>query len=131
MGLRKFGTSVTADVTLVTTAETVIATLSGVSTSQPGQTLTFEGDCTLTTGTNTTAVTLRVRRDSVSGTEVGESVPDAVSAAAGSVETHQIVVADSTLGEFGSGVFVLTAAQTGASADGTVSQCSLRCEVTP
>lgn len=131
MGLRKFSAFVTSDVTLVTTAETVIATLSGVSTNQPGQTVAFEGDCTLTTGTNTTAVTLRVRRDSVSGAVVGESVPDAVSAAAGSVETHQIVVADGTLGEFGSGTFVLTAAQTGASANGTVSQCSLRCEVSP
>jgi len=131
MGLRKFTTLVTADVTLATTTETVIATLSGVSTNQPGQTVVFEGDCTLTTGTATTAVTLRVRRDSLTGALVGETVPDAVSAAAGSVETHQIVVGDSTLGEFTGATFVLTAQQTAATANGTVSQASLRCEVSP
>lgn len=131
MGLRRFSTYVTADVTLVTTAETVVATLSGVSTNQPGQTVAFRGNLTLTTGANTTAVTLRVRRDTVTGTVVGEAVPDAVSAAAGSVESHAVSVASTTLGEFGSGVFVLTAEQTGATTNGTVSQCSLQCDVTP
>lgn len=131
MGLRKFSTYVTADVTLVNAAETVIATLSGVSTNQPGQTVAFEADATITSGASTTGITLRVRRDTVAGALVGEAVPDAIETAAGSVETHQLVVADTTLGEFASGVFVLTAQQVGGAANGTVSQCSLRCEVTP
>lgn len=131
MGLRKFATYVTADVTLTTTAETVIATLSGVSTNQPGQTVGFAGGCVITTGANTTGVTLRVRRDSLTGSLISETVPDAVSAAAGSVESHQIAVGDTTLGEFSGVTFVLTAQQVAATADGTVSQANLRCEVSP
>lgn len=131
MGVRKFTSYITADVTLVTTAETVIATLAGVSTNQPGQTIGFEGECTITTGGSTTGVTLRVRADSVSGAVVGESTADAVEAAAGSVETHTIAVADLNPGEFSGRTYVLTAQQVAAAANGTVSQCSLRAEVTP
>lgn len=131
MGLRKFGTWVTTDVPLVTTAETVIATLAGVSTNQPGQTVAFDGHVTLTTGTNSTGVTYRVRVDTVAGAVVGEAVADVIEAAVGAVETHSIAVADTTLGEFSGRTFVLTAQQVGASANGNVVLCSLTCEVTP
>lgn len=131
MGLRKFGTWVTADTALVTTAETVIATLTGISTNQPGQTVAFEGEITMTTGTNSTGVTYRVRADTVAGAVIGEAIADVIEAAVGAVETHTIAVADVTLGEFSGRTFVLTAQQVAASANGSVTQCSLRCEVTP
>lgn len=131
MGLRKFGTWVTADTALVTTDETVIATLSGVSTNQPGQTVAFEGSSTLTTGANATGVTLRVRQDALTGTVVGEAVADVIVAAVGAVESHTINVADTGLGEFSGKTFVLTAQQVAATANGSVTQASLRAEVSP
>lgn len=127
----RFETYVTADTTLTTTAETVVATLAGVATNRPGQTLSFRGELTITTGGSTTAVTLRVRADSLTGTVVGEAPADAVEAAAGSVETHSISVADTAPGEFSGRTYVLTAQQTGAAANGTVTLASLVAEVNP
>lgn len=131
MGLRKFTAYTATDTSLVTTAETVIATLSGVSTNQPGQTVSLSGSATLSTGASTTGVTFRVREDSLSGTVVGESAPDVLEGAAGSVETHTIDVATSLLGEFSGKTFVLTAQQVAAAANGNVTQASLSAEVTP
>lgn len=128
---RKFPSYSSTDVALVTTAETVIATISGVSTNQPGQTVTFSGAATLTTGASTTGITFRVREDSVSGTAVGEAVADVIEAAVGAVETHTIDVATSSLGEFSGKTFVLTAQQVGAAANGNVTQCAFSAEVTP
>lgn len=131
MGVRKFSTATTADTTLVTTAETVVATLAGVSTNQPGQTVGLRGSVRVTTGTNTTATTLRIRRDSLTGTLVGEATPEQVEAAAGSTEGHDIYAEESSPGEFIGRTYVLTVEQTGATANGSVVNASLECEVTP
>lgn len=131
MGVRRFTAHTVTDTTLVTTAETVVATLAGVSTGQPGQTVGLTGDISVTLGTNTTAVTLRVRRDSLTGTLVGEATPEQISTAAGSTERHHCYFEESNPGEFMGRTYVLTVAQTGASANGSVLDASLACEVTP
>lgn len=131
MGVRQFSAYVTADTSLVTTAETVIATLTGVSTNQPGQTVGLNGQATVTTGGSTTGVTLRIRRDGLSGTVVGETAPDAVFAAAGSTETHEIYAEDTGAGEFSGRTYVLTATQIAAAANGSVLTASLTANVTP
>jgi hypothetical protein len=131
MGVRTFSTYNQVDTTLVTTAETVVATLAGVSTNQPGQTPGFEGQVTVTSGTSTTGVTLRIRRDSLTGTVVGETVPDTLSGAAGTVETHNIYAEDTNSGEFSGRTYVLTVAQIAASANGSALTASLTCNVTP
>ena len=131
MGVRWFATSTTSDTTLVTTAETVVATLAGVSTNQPGQSISFEGSVTLTTGGSTTGATLRIRRDSLTGTVIGEAVQDAVEAAAGSVETHQIDHTVTDEGEFSGRTYVLTVAQVAAAANGTATQAHLNAAVSP
>lgn len=128
---RQFSIYNSTDTTLVTSAETVVATLTGTSTNQSGQSFGLRGEVTLTTGGSTTGVTLRVRRDSLTGTLVGEASADAVEAAAGSVETHDIYVEESAPGEFSGRTYVLTAAQIGAAANGTVSQASLVATATP
>jgi hypothetical protein len=120
MARRTSSTEVTADTTLVTTAETVIATLSDVGNGRPGGTVRFRGEAKITTGTATTAVTLRVRRDSVSGTVVDESNAVTVEAAAGSTEDHDIQCDDTPSGEIAGATYVLTAQQTSASANGSV-----------
>lgn len=123
-------TEVTADTTLVTTAETVIATLGGIGTSAPGRSVKLTGEATITTGTNTTALTFRIRRDSLTGTVVGEANPVQIEAAAGSSEDHDIEVVDTPTGEIYNATYVLTVAQTAASANGSAIRAFLkaRCE---
>lgn len=131
MGVRKFSTYASADVSLVTTAETVVATLTGVSTNQPGQTVALRGNYQITLGTGTTAVTTRIRRDSVTGTLVGEANAEQDSTAAGSTEGHSIEVEEVNPGEFSGRTYVLTVQQTAATGNGTVLQSALAAEVTP
>jgi hypothetical protein len=131
MGVRRFTAYSETDTTLVTTAETVTATLAGVSTNQPGQTVGFRGSARVLTGANTTALTFRVRRDSLTGTQVGEATTEQIEAAAGSTEGHDIYVQESDPGEFSGRTYVLTVTQTAATANGTVANASLECEVTP
>lgn len=131
MGVRRFTTYVETDTSLVTVAETVIATLTGVSTSQPGQTVALRGHAKITTGGSTTALTLRIRRDGLAGALVGEAVPVQISAAAGSTEDHEHYAEESSPGEFSGRTYVLTAQQTAAAANGSALTASLEAEVTP
>lgn len=131
MGVRQFSAFVSADTTLVTNAETVVATLTGVSTAQAGQTVQLEGTYQITTGGSTTNVTTRIRRDSVSGTVVGEGNAENVSAAAGSTESHTLAAEEVNPGEFSGRTYVLTAQQTGAAANGSVLQAELVATITP
>lgn len=131
MGVRQYSTYSTADTTLVTTAETVIATLSGVSMNKPGQTVGLRGTFTITTGGSTTAVTTRVREDSLTGTIVGEALADSVESAAGGTETHDIYCEHAPSGEIAGKTYVLTAQQTAAAANGSVLSASLVAEVKP
>lgn len=129
--MRTYPTQTITDTPVVTTAETVVATLAGVATNQPGAQIQLRGQLTITTGTATTAVTLRIREDSLTGTVVGESTPDSVEAAAGGTETHDIFGLHSAAGEYGSKTFVLTVQQAAATANGSVLQASLVADVNP
>lgn len=112
------------DTTLVTTAETVVATLAGISTSLVGQRVKLRGWVQLTLGAATTTVTLRVRRTSVTGTLVGEANPVAIPSAAATTGEFEICVEDSP-GEIAGGTYVLTAEQASATGNGTALQSSL------
>lgn len=131
MGVRTFSSYATTDTPLVTVAETVVATITGVSTNQAGQTVALRGQAILTSGASTTGVTLRIRRDGVAGTVVGETDPDTLFGAVGAVETHDIYAEDAGAGEFAGRTYVLTAQQVGAAANGNVLTASLVCDVTP
>jgi hypothetical protein len=129
--VRRISSGTLVDTPLVTTAETVVATVTGVSTGQAGQFVDLTGDFNITLGTNTTAVTVRVRRDSLTGTLVGEATPEAISTAAGSAERHHVFFQDANAGEFLGRTYVLTVQQTGASANGNVTDAGLACEIYP
>lgn len=131
MSVRRFSSGVTADTTLVTTAETVVATVTGVSTAQPGQFVDITGFANITLGASTTAVTLRVRRDSLTGTLVGEANAEQDFTAAGSTERHSIFAQEVNPGEFLGRTYVLTVQQTAASANGTVVDAGIEVEVYP
>lgn len=114
----------TADVTLVTTAETVVATLSGVNTGGKRD-VALRGWAQVTTGVGTTALTPRIRRGTtVGGTLIGEANPEQVEAAAGSTEESSTEVTDAGV-ELGGASYVLTIQQTAATGNGTALQASL------
>ncbi len=115
---------VIADTTLITTAETVAVTLAGISTQDIAAPVVLDGWLQVTLGTGTTAVTLRVRQVSLTGALVGEANAEQIFTAAASTESHAIQVTDRP-GEVAGLTYVLTIAQTGASANGTVVQARL------
>lgn len=109
-----------ANVTVTTTSETVAATLSGIATDRPGVTIDLAGDVDITTGGSTTALVLRFREDSLTGTLIDEADTDNLYAAAGSPESHDIQATFTPTGTLSNKTIVLTIQQTGAVADGTV-----------
>lgn len=123
--------NVTADTTLVTTAETVIATLSGVTMQRAGQAVVLEGQCTINPGTGTTAYVFRVREDSLTGNVVDEQENATLEGAVSSSEDHTIRVTHSPAGELSGKTYVLTVAQTGATANGFCNHASLRADLVP
>ncbi len=128
---RLYSNSVTADTTIVTTTEVVAATISDVTTPGPGCKVIFRGFAQVTTGTNTTGVTLRIRKGTtISGTLIGEANIEQIEAVAGSTEGHEIATEDSP-GEVAYQSYVLTVQQTAASANGAVVQASLQAEILP
>ena len=56
--------------------ETVVCTLAGVTCEYDGSTVRFHGWLKATTGTGTTAGLLRIRRDSLTGTSIGEATAE-------------------------------------------------------
>jgi hypothetical protein len=131
MTARHFSAYTETDTTLVTTAETVVATLTGMSTGQAGQTVSLRGKANITLGASTTAVVMRVRRDSLTGTVVGEVQTEQISSAAGSTEDHEIYREDVGAGEFAGRTYVVTVSATAASANGAVNNASLEGDVYP
>lgn len=120
--------AVSSDTALVTTAETVVATVSGISTPRAVN-VQLRGWAQLTTGTNTTAVTPRIRRGTtITGTLIGEANPITLGAAAGSTEDFEVDVTD--LGaDVANATYVLTLQQTAASANGSCLQAAIEAYV--
>lgn len=128
MTAQQYKGPVTADTALVTTAETVVATVSGVTTGRAVN-VQLRGWAQLTTGTNTTAVTPRIRRGTtIAGTLIGEGNPVTIGAAAGSTEDFEVDVVDSGA-DIASASYVLTLQQTAASANGSCLQAAIEAYV--
>lgn len=119
MTIRSYSIEATANVTLTTTTETVVATLSNVDTYKPNESIRLRASAQLTTGTGTTTVTPRIRRNSVTGTVVNEANAVTVGAAAGSTESFETQCDDSFTGEVAGQTYVFTLEQTGATGNGT------------
>lgn len=128
MGTKTFDVAVTTDTSIVTTTETVIATLSGVTTPRKCN-IVLEGWAQITTGGSTTALTPRIRRGTdATGTLIGEGNPLQVAAAAGSTEEINIKAIDTNV-DLASASYVLTVVQTGAIANGSCLQATLSAEM--
>lgn len=122
---------VAADVTLSAAAETVVATVTGVTSQRGGQTVELEGQVNVTGGTSTTAYVLRIREDGLAGNVVDEVITDTLDAAVGSAEDHIITARHAPAGELSGKSYVLTVSQTSGAASGTVNHARLRADVTP
>lgn len=112
------------DTVLVTTAETSAVVLGNVSNQSPDGIIRFQGYVVVTGGTNTTFVTVRLRRgNGVAGTLVGEANPVTLTGAgAVAVELNT----EDTPGEVGGVPYTLTVQLTAASANGTVNVATLQ-----
>lgn len=115
-------TTVVTNPTMVTTAETVIATLTAISPSTGGEPIALTAWADITLAASTTGLTLRVRRQSLTGTVVATAGPIAATASAR-------VIADMDCtdfpGDVAGFVYVLTAQAAAASANATVNAVSL------
>lgn len=121
---RVFSIATTIDAAVTLAAETVIATLPGVSTPTPDAIVRLRGWAQITTGASTTAVTLRIRRVSLTGALVGEGNPISIASAAGGTDEYEILTQDSP-GDVASFAYVLTAQQTAGGANGSALQSYL------
>ncbi len=131
MGRRRYSTYTQTDTPIVTVAETVVATVTGVSTDPYNTVVALRGEFTITTGATTTGLTVRVRRDSLTGAVVGEAETQQLETAAGSTEDHDFYVEDPITAEFIGRTYVLTVAPVAATANAAVLSASLEAEVSP
>lgn len=119
MPARRYSSQATANTTITTTTETIIATVTGVTTPRGGCKVQLFGMCQFTTGGSTTAVTLRWRRGAtITDPVVGEANATQIDAAAGSTN-DEVYACEDTPGDVASQTYVLTIQQTAAAADGT------------
>lgn len=108
--------------TLTTTAETVVATVSGVTTDSPDANVILEGAVEVTPGTSTTALVVKVKRGTTTGgTQVGKTVTQSVTAP----NPGSVGIQVSDIPGEGAFSYVVTVAQTGAAANGTVDAATL------
>lgn len=120
MPIQRYSAQLATDTTLVTTTETIVATVPGVNTPRPGCKVQLFAFAQVTTGTNTTGVIYRWRRGTtITDTVVGESNTEQIEAAAGSTEGHTVAVED-TPGEVAGQTYVFTVQLVAASANGSV-----------
>jgi hypothetical protein len=127
--LEKQVATTTSNVTLTTTGETVI--ISSGAVKVPSQTclVHVRAWAQLTTGTGTTAVTPRIRRNTTtSGTLVSEANAETLKAAAGGTEPF-MVEATERRSDQDTVEYSLTLQQTGASGDGTGLQAAIEVEI--
>lgn len=112
----------TANVTLTTTSETVIVSSGPALVTRQTVNVCVMAWAQLTTGTNTTDVTPRIRRGTAtSGTLVGEANAETILAAAASTEPYHLMVCEERT-NVDSIEYSLTLQQTAASANGSALQ---------
>lgn len=115
---------------LTTANETVIATLPNCSGDNDQDTMKLSGWADITTDGATTKITLRVRRGTLTGTQVGVDAPRGQTAAfaAGQIGDQRIEVVDNP-GAVASQTYVLTAQATANGGTCTVNGVCLQARV--
>lgn len=115
----QFNYSSSASTTLTTTTETAVLTMNGLNTRGPSDTIMFEGQGKVASGTGVTAVTATLRRGSgITGTIVAVAEPQPLAASTTGTFTWSFVDAP---GEIANASYTVTLTQVGATGNGTVS----------
>jgi hypothetical protein len=128
-GLVNYSAQNTATTTLTTTAETVVATLSGITTPGTSGRVSLTGTFQLEVGTAGASLVMRIRRGTTtSGTLVGAS--DTVTVTAGQTQDFAHAATDFP-GEVAGASYVLTAAVGSATGNSTVKFATLTADVSP
>lgn len=112
-----YSTTTVTNASIATTAETIVATLTSVNINVFGANIRFLIDVGLTPSADATAVVLRVRRDSVTGTTVVPATSIPITAAIAS----QLPLIGAANEPVGQRTYVVTAVVTGASSTTAVS----------
>lgn len=110
----------TANQAVTGSTELVVVTLTGVNSRGFGSNINLNGWIVDTTGTTTTAVVIRVRQDSLTGSVVGVAETSTIIGAAGSTDPYTIEVQDSSAAEYANKTYVLTVQHTGGGTGGSV-----------
>lgn len=124
--LRTLATTGVTNATIVTTAETVVATLTGITTDNPSTIVYLEAYANIAVAAATTSLVLRVRRTGLTGTLVGAAQTTTVTASTTATELYQVV---DTPGEVAGLTYVLTAVCTAAGANSTVNAVGLQAQL--
>lgn len=113
-------TCASADVTVVTTAETVMGSVA--APTPQGQTflMRIRASGIVTTSANSTTYKLRIRRTDVSGTALGDAIAQTILVAAAGTEPVAFEATDERSGQFSALTYVSTIEIAGASANSTV-----------
>jgi len=108
-------TSIT-NATIVTTAETIVATIPSVNIDTYGYVLRIDGMIALTTPADSTGVSFKVRRNTVTGTQVGSTITYPTIAAVAYAFDVSVIAAQPV----GQHTYVITVTVADASANTTV-----------
>lgn len=112
--------------TITANAETIIATLAGLNSRGVGYGWKLLGTVTFAVSALTTAVTLRIRPDTISGTALATSIVEGGVAGDIADASGVIVAEDLFSGEYCNKTYVLTIQDTAAGANWNVLNASLR-----
>lgn len=123
-----FTSDLAAPVAMVGTTEVVVATLAGVVTPFAGQTIKLRGSAMITSGTTTTALTVRIRRASLTGTLIDDQTAQSIDSAAGGTNIYEVLGTDAP-GDVTGFTYVLTAQSTGGGTGGTTVYAVLEARV--
>jgi hypothetical protein len=120
---REIGNYVTADTSIVTTAETAAITSDGFTPPTDGAKLIISGVINITTGASVTGAVIRVRRGvGVAGALVGETEPHNIGAAVTDDVSYQVT--DSP-GAVAGQQYTATVVQTAATGNGIINNASI------
>lgn len=115
-------TFTTTDVTIVTTAETVVATSEACKVPRPQFTAIIKASFTVTTGGSSATYKVRVRRETLTGTALGDAISRTVQVAAGGVEEITAMFAEERSADVNAVVYVATLEIASAAANSTVGE---------
>lgn len=112
----------TGDVTITTTAETVVATSPACKVPRKQFVAVIKTSFTVTTGASSATYKVRIRRETVTGTALGDAIARTIQVAAGGTEEVTFMVTDERNIDANNVIYVATIEIASAAADATVGE---------